>query len=1027
MIGEELNELRILDVAIKVFTSVWKYYKKIRKQYCVEAISVAITLAKITVEIRSEESYTEVTTYTEEEILREVYESTIKTITTTTITTTTVETCKTLSSFYVRTERWSEALTVCQELLKGLWLSIISGDGTIELPRDFTSEAVEMAIRRAHCHVHVHQNENAEKTLLYIFRATKAHLRIQDGLVIKATRELINFYERINRWDRIIEINREIWEAYSRTLGKTHHMTLEILYHLGELSIKHGGKDAEKYYLEIYLNLDRGSDTCHQRAIEAALALTKIYEMEKRWTDAKIIYSRLWLTIVKYTKEYDITAERVDEVYRRYFFILEELKASYTILRQTTIEFRETCIHTYGARSEITLKATIRLAEINERSEEHVHESIQMYEEIFHETKTTTKTTTITTIITEAKSRLTRLYVKHSSTSTEYTSKAVSLFMEKFETTKSFYGCSHQLTIKQLEELAGFYESRSDQKLTITVLRMLQSTVIEIISEEKDSKRLFDSSIAIAKIYLAHGHTHEANDLLVELRRQIVTRDTRNSERCGFKFNQNIDRRSFVFIATFEETLKGTKTINFSEIMAEFLSETILYEAYTRSLTQKSRFEVTMAHGARLRYFRRSKYHDGGSKIDDELFEAFQKNMGASIKTSKTTTRYFFSILLEESGRTQREVHLVKIGCGSGAASVRTLLEQSKFQEAIDLATCILQFTQSQDGYHDQDNISNSFKIALYLAGRGAQHCSENDPRQRDLMSLSRTFVKEILEASRHMNVDFSKTPVPELNELVSLIGAHQNFNDLEVSQFLASSCDHLANMNLLQWILTQLWNSRHTQTWSTQTIVHIGQRLVEVRFNRGDRDAAIHILEDICYNLRRVWGLLDKTTLQMFTLLSELYTAIGRYEKAMAMHEEILRYEVSDDNDMSSVEDASRNARYHLELLKRAYQRLGKWDKPRDTYITLFDEVTSTFQGEELFRDVQPIMKWPSKGADDRGTFKPPTNWGFITSEDEKKQHQNWLKRVSSVQRYDTLTGKGGKRAPSGLHTYIEHHHNYS
>lgn len=219
--------------------------------------------------------------------------------------------------------------------------------------------------------------------------------------------------------------------------------------------------------------------------------------------------------------------------------------------------------------------------------------------------------------------------------------------------------------------------------------------------------------------------------------------------------------------------------------MADFLVENLLHEAYTRSTTEKSTsFETTMAHGSRLLFFRRTKYDFRDSLIDDELYEAFRSNTGSGIKTSATTTRYFFNILLEEVGRSQQDVRLVKTGSLSGAAAVRVLLEQSKFQDAYELSLAIFQFTESQDGYNDQEIIDSGFKLALYLAGRGAQPCPEKDPKRMQMMELSRSLVQAILEASRHIHVDFTKTDLVELNELVTLLGAQQNFADLEVSHF---------------------------------------------------------------------------------------------------------------------------------------------------------------------------------------------------------------------------------------------------
>lgn len=785
-IGEELKELRILDVAVTVFRAVWGFFKKAQREYTMEATSVAIYIAEITMEIRSqEETFTE-STYTEDTILKQVHESTLKMISATQITTTVVRTCESLTAFYVRSKRWTEAISIGQEVLKKIWPRFDTHGGICTLPKGFVVVGIDMATRIAHCYLHENQVEKAESIFLHVFRATKSSLLIQDELVSRSAKELVLFYQSTNRSERSLEVYRVLFEEYSHAVGKTHTLTVEVLYRLGDLSLKYKPEEAESYYLQIYRNLTHHSDSCHYGAIEAALALTTIYESEKRWTDAQHIYSHLWKTILTHTKDYNIQSGRVEEIYRRYFSVLEkEVKVKYTVLRQMTIEFREVCVKSYGARAEISLRSILRLAEINEKSEKHMHEAIQIYEETFKEINTvwttTTTTTTTTTIINAARSRLTRLYVSHPSKSTEHTSRAVTLYMEQFESTKAQYGCSHDSTIITLEELASFYKSRDDEKLQKVLVRTLQGIIVEIIVKEKDSRRLFDSSTRLARIYLTQGYQNEAYQLLVELRRQIICRDTKSSNTCGFKIDHLVDRRSFVFLATFEETLKGAKTVCFSEIMADFLLETIMHEAYTRSLTKGIRFETTMLHGARLRYFRRSKYPTiQDSEIEDELFKSFQKSMGSSISTNETTTRYFFSILIEETGKSHREVRLVKTGCRYGAIAVYSLLEQSEFQEAIDLSTCIRQFSIAHQAYSDQDNINTGFKLALYLAGRNAKKPSDQKLRQH-MLGLSRSFLEEILEASRQIKVDFTKTTITELNELVSLMGEVQDFKNLEV------------------------------------------------------------------------------------------------------------------------------------------------------------------------------------------------------------------------------------------------------
>lgn len=785
-IGEELEELRILDVAVSVFRAVWKFFKRTHRQYTVEATSVATSIAEITTEIRSlkGETYTD-TTYAEETILKEVHECTLTTILNTKVTISIVRSCEMLSSYYVRNKRWSEAINICEEVLKSIWSSFGINQEDITISKSFAVEGIDMAIRIGHCHWEKGQIEKAESIFKRAFRAAKSSLLIQDELVSRCSKELILFYESTDRSVKTIDVYRELYEEYSYTLGKTHARTLEELYRLGGLCLKHGRKEAQDYYLHIYTDLGHDSDICHPGAIDAALELTRIYESEKRWTAAQTIYSCLWKTILTRTKEYNIQEVRVEEIYWRYFSVLEEVKVDYTILRQTTVEFREVSFKEFGSRAEISIKATLRLAEINEGSEKHVHEAIEIYEETFKEISTLKTTTTVYTAIAEtiyaAKSRLTHLYITQSTTSTEYISKAVTLCLERYESSKTQYGCSHETTLTSLEDLSRFYTSRNDEKLKVLTLQILQGTVLEIVIKEKDSKRLFDSSNRLARIYLADGYRSEAQELRLELRRQIISRDTRFSSTCGFEIDQLVDRRSYVFLAAFEEVLEGTKNVCFSEIMADFLLETILQETYTKSLTKEVGFETKFVHGARLRYFRRSKYSAQDSKIEDELFEVFLKQNGSFITTSETTTRYFFSLLIEDAGKSHREVDLVKTGCSSGTIAVHCLLEQSKYQEAINLSTCIRQFTTSHHGYRDQENINTGFKLALYLAGRNAKKCQDQKIRQQ-LLALSRSFLEEILEASRHIKVDLTKTPILELNELISLLGEVGDYNNLEVS-----------------------------------------------------------------------------------------------------------------------------------------------------------------------------------------------------------------------------------------------------
>lgn len=167
------------------------------------------------------------------------------------------------------------------------------------------------------------------------------------------------------------------------------------------------------------------------------------------------------------------------------------------------------------------------------------------------------------------------------------------------------------------------------------------------------------------------------------------------------------------------------------------------------------------------------------------------------------------------------------------------------------------------------------------------------------------------------------------------------------------------------------------------------------MRFAHGQQDSAISLLEDIIYNMRRVWGSLDRATLEMCTLLSELYTTAGRHKDAMAVHEGCLYGLVNDELDEPMPKDAGKVATAHAELLKRGYQRNGGWgDKEQSSYTDMWSQLQTHFGKDESFKSVQPIDKWPTKGADNLGIYVAPGIWEFL-GQDASEKHENVLWRL--------------------------------
>jgi hypothetical protein len=151
-----------------------------------------------------------------------------------------------------------------------------------------------------------------------------------------------------------------------------------------------------------------------------------------------------------------------------------------------------------------------------------------------------------------------------------------------------------------------------------------------------------------------------------------------------------------------------------------------------------------------------------------------------------------------------------------------------------------------------------------------------------------------------------------------------------------------------------------------------------------------------MCYNLRRVWGALDATTLEMHILLSSFLTSSGHFRRAMQVHEDVLRDTVSDKGEELNQAEAASIAVRHLELLKRAYQRNGKWDKEQQVYVDLYQQLAHIFGSEESWKkaNVQSLDKWSSKGADELGVWKRPESFEWMESESGKRNHSNFLRK---------------------------------
>jgi tetratricopeptide (TPR) repeat protein len=985
-VGDQLQSLGSIDAARSIFARLWTYYAKTGKTDTAEAKSVSTSLTKTTHESTSETTYEVIT-------LREIFETTIIRSTTKTIDTTTVKTAVTLVDSYWQRQEWTEVVKYATFTLQKLWSAFNTDDLNAPLPSTYTTETIELINRLGFAHYKLRQLEPTERIYRRIFFAVKNTPNTPDELLLSSSKTLIDFYETHTMLEKTVIIYRELYTEILKRHGKTNTLTIKTLYTLGDLAIQlNDTKNAEFAYREIHTNL--GTEITHRDAIRAALALSTIYEQQRQYQQAQKIYASLWAMFIKHGKDYDLKPEFAEELYQKYVRILkQETKTNYPLVRQLTIDYRKALVRFYGVSHEVTLKATMTLADINEEKEEHREEAIALYEEADQKSRDLPKgqisQPTLTSIV-AARKKLPHLY---STSKLSISPRAITLYTEEFQNNHTKHGHAHRDTLIWLSLLIIAHAKQGNQDSTLKANQIVQASIIDILKNEKNTQRLADSGVKTAEIYVKSGLKPDAEKLLVHLRSQAVFGDSDLSKPLGLAPGVKLDARVWVFIIAFQVTLAGRKDI-YSSSMADLINEVFMYEAYRRSVSQKAPFLTTLVYGSRILQFTRDIHDDAGTtRVEKEVLEYFSTNLNAPKTTNVSILREFFGVVITEIHTIEPDVSVLK----TSLETVGGLVDKSKFQEAYDLAFLIDRFQQFQGGYSNLIKIDLGFKLALILAGRGKP--KSPDQKLRSVMlELSSTITKQILKTVRAAQLSVTDIPIILLNEISGLLGEQDNLDDLEVRDQRPTNAR--SRLTCFQWILTELWQARHAQqSWSSSVVVNIGRRLVETQFAHGHQEIAIHLCEDMCYNLRRVWGALDGTTLEMHNLLSSFYTNAGNYRKALLVHEDVLRDTVSDKGDELPSAEASQIAVQHLELLKRAYQRLGGWDKDQQVYVDLYQQLAHVFGSEENWKNAktQSVEKWQPKGADQLGVWTRPESFEFDESKGARK-HANYLRKSSGI-----------------------------
>ncbi|KAE8140501.1 hypothetical protein BDV38DRAFT_280001 [Aspergillus pseudotamarii] len=953
MVLNHIRNMKWNALAQSAMGTLWEY-RKSHKKASHRLVQVTASLAQTVQQSNYTVSSGEASMSEEQmEIIHEILESAKSVgIHSSDTTLASMKAAKQVASPLMERERYSEAAGVYRRALSHIWSEIDSKSATIRLTEN-VDETVELGTSLAECYFKDLQIDKAALVYQNVLKAVLSSDAIDTHMVRSTADRVITFYQTIYRFLEAITTYENLYANISSRLGKSHRQSIEILYEWGDLAKRcHHEKEAEQAYQEVYNNLRHNSQLDH-RAIAAARALATIYENTERWTKAKGVYETLWWTISSGDKDHLLSSELVEEVYQHYKTLLgTKLEANIVEIHDLAASYRKMCQRRHGSSSRPSYKATLSLAEICRRDGRYHDEAVELYETALEQSETFSERHEMTAMA--MKHCLADLYARQSRT----IHKAAALYREKYTSLVHEHGyASRNHSLPQLRELLQLLHQQNNKVANQELRGMLETSTVATFEEKTDSQHLYAAAVELAQMYVEFGLKEKGARLSRELRHRLIQEamDTKGSH------------RATSFVVAFEMTLG--KSRNYASIMADLIAEIQLYSAFHHARKQKS-FIHTFIAGIRLMNFQSlNGWTENANATDAELFQLFTKRF-SSIETGKGILREFYDICISQAPQGSLVKKLTRVIVDN----VYQKLTTGRFRPGFSHAAILHEFVNDSGGFQDQDSTRDGVKLSEHLLVQGSRKCSDRELSGKMLV-LSKTILHEIISSYHEKGVNLTDFETTDLNQLAILLGGQRNFEDLE-------------------FLLNELWSSRVVQkTWSSDTIILVGRRLVEARFSNGRTMQATQLCSGLCYNVKRVWGPFDRSALELTNLLSALYTAEGDHVRAMGVHESVLRQLLEDSTDIT-LSEAAEIASKQTALLQRCYQRNGGWSKGSGRYENMFNRLNEKLAKEKKWTARNP-QHWTVKEVDKLGVWEAPHDYGFLTA-GKGATHQNQLRKAS-------------------------------
>ncbi|EPS43677.1 hypothetical protein H072_2402 [Dactylellina haptotyla CBS 200.50] len=995
-VAEEMEVLEMTTVMSEVYTCVWTYFKSATTTVRCSEIAILVGRRLATI---CEHHHHDVVR--EETILRETFEVTT---TTTTTVETVIETTTTLASFYERHEQWTEVVNVCTKTLTSVWAEILNlkVQEICYLPKTCHTEAIHLAWRLALAFESSREIVKAETIYINILTACRKTLRIVDVECFESLKKITCFYETHGKFEKAIKVYVEFFDSCHTKLGITHHHSLEVAYELAKLYVRQGNtRSAEKIYLQIWRGCLVGSHHCHQGSVEAGWLLCEIYEREHRHEEAIKIYQILWGSICDVHVEVTIEETRMLTLYKRFKSILT-IESKFDLLYDITVVFEKYCNKTHGETHILTIEAMLELATVIERTETRRTEAVTIYEKIIEISTNVTVTEEVKKTIITTKKHLASCY-SHSSTTVV---KAEATYVEIWTTCKHTHGVSHTSTLDILEELVVFHMKNKSVKKAI---ELLETTIIEIFNTERESERLFHCGLTLAKCYRLIGSIEAGSKFSKEIHKFLFTykpgkcgKDSPFSKWTVRQINGSIvDRKYHIFLYAFEEVLQREEALRsthlYAYILQNLLTETELYESWTKIVTIDVKCEQKLLYGCRLiAHLKQTHRHEESLHIREQLWTIFHREYTHKhVEVEITIMKELFEKCIVETISTDREIVIVDIAI----TQIEEYVRRREF-------TCVSTLsTWTHTHIKVTHNTSASLKLVNILSSSTVTRFCKEETIIKKITEITETIIIDSVSETSTTTVSWHQRSIVEVNKVLILLGSKKNY-----SRMLT--------------ILEELWENRTTQSlWTPSVVSLIGRRLVETYFVLDEKTKAIKLCERICYNYERVWGLLNPSTLEFYDFLSELYITSKKYEKAIAIHERILQQAIGDKKSLPEGSNMGEIVYRQTELLQAAVGRTyaGKQvsveeKKHRETLLQRIKSFFGDdFEHQKMLEGLKDEKAFAKGHGETFGCWKAPEKWEISGFEDDDETPRGLDSPDVHVSYADGTCGGPGKKGVNG------------